>query len=198
MRDRPQVLQSRLWKIGPFSSPCRTERSQTAAPGENSKRQLQTTLHLQLHGSTAASARLAHSSALKRGIGARRLVSLLERAASACKSGFCIAGVWRVLCGEEPALFSTVVEGVAAPAGDERPRWVAQAPAQRCRKVRVHFSTSTEILSLNSVPDFRKTSCQEFQQSICFCKRALMNQRFLTKNSFCQKSCPAPYSVIYL
>lgn len=91
-----------------------------------------------------------------------------------------------------PGYPQAAVEGTGALAGAEQPSWVTQGPSQPQRKVRVHFSASTENLPLNSVPRFRKTSCQEFHQSICFCKRALMNQCFLTKNSICQKSCPAP------
>lgn len=86
-----------------------------------------------------------------------------------------------------PWIFPVVPwQGLTSPA--EWPR----APCSHRAKFRAHFSASTENLSLNSVPRFRKTSCQEFHQSICFCKRALMNQCFLTKNSFCQKSRPAP------
>lgn len=39
VRDRPQVLQSPLWKTGPFPTPGGAERSRTAAPGEDGERQ---------------------------------------------------------------------------------------------------------------------------------------------------------------
>lgn len=127
-RDRPQIFQSRLWKINPFCIPYHPERSQQ-----------------------------------------------LERTAE---------GI--------PGYPQAAVEDTGALAGAEQSSWVTQGLFQPWRKVHVHFSTSIENLPLNSVPRFRKTSCQEFHQSICFCKRALMNQCFLTKNSFCQKSRPAP------
>lgn len=147
-------------------------------------------MHLQWCISATASARLPHSSALKGPVGAGWLAALLQKAASTL----------HVRCSavrSQSCSVSLVVEGTAAPAGDEWTSWTTQDPAQRWRKAHLHFSTK------NSIFEFCSRLQENFMPGVSS-KHMLLHKSFDEsmfpdkKTAFTRNSVQHPYSITYL